>query len=127
MHDGNKLSLDRLMTKKPPVLMLSYLPDAGKAPPDKEVSGAQRDALVRVIQAAHIGTRKPVHRGKDGFVPKYNYLLSVSWPREGKLPASHSFAWTDLTETADLAAVRQAMYELGSAKFPAVAQAMPKP
>ncbi|MFT3768397.1 MAG: hypothetical protein QM820_23360 [Minicystis sp.] len=127
-RDGHKLWLDWLVTKKPPVLMLSYLPDAGKAPPDKEVSEAQRGALVRVIQAAKIGTRKPVHRGKEeGVVPTYNYLLSVSWPREGGPPASYSFAWTDLTETADLAAVRKAMYELGSAKFPVVARAMLKP
>jgi hypothetical protein len=127
-HDGHKLWLDRLMTKKPPVLMLSYLPDVGKAPPDREVSEAQRDALVRVIQAAKIATRKPVHRSKkEDVVPKYNYLLSVSWPREGGLPASYSTGWTDLTETADLTAVRKAMYELGSAKFPAVAKAMPKP
>lgn len=127
-HDGHKLWLDRLRTKTPPVLMLSYLPDVGKAPPDKEVSDAQRDALVRVIQAAKIGTRKPVHLVyRERAVPKYNYLLSVSWPREAKPPASYDFAWTDLTETADLAAVRNAMYELGSAKFPAVAKAMPKP
>ena len=129
-RDKHKLSLDQLMTKKPPALMLSYLPDVGKAPPDKEVSVAQRDALVRAIEAAKIGTRKPVHlvyRGKESVVPKYNYLLSVSWPREGGLPASHSTGWTDLSETADLAAVRKAMYELGSAKFPAVARAMPRP
>jgi hypothetical protein len=126
-RDGHKLWLDRLMTKEPPVLMLSYLPAVGKAPPDKEVSGAQRDALVRVIEAAKMATRKPVHRGKESVVPTYNYLLTVSWPREGRLPASYSTAWTDLSETADLAAVRKAIYELGSAKFPAVAKAMPKP
>ncbi len=82
VRDKHKLSLDQLMTKKPPVLMLSYQPDVGKAPADKEVSGAQRDALVRVIEAAKMATRKPVHRGKDSAVPTYNYLLSVSWPRE---------------------------------------------
>jgi hypothetical protein len=123
----HKLSLDRLMTKKPPVLMLSYLPEVGKPPPDQEVTGAQREALVRVIEAAKLGTRKPVHRGLDGLRSTYSYLLSVSWPREGRLPASYSTGWTDLSETADLAAVREAMYELGSAKFPAVAKAMPKP
>jgi hypothetical protein len=126
-RDGHKLWLDWLMTKKPPVLTLSYLPDVGRAPPGKEVSGAQRDALVRVIEAAKMGTRKPVHRGPERVVPTYHYLLSVSCPREGRPPASYSTGWTDLTETGDLAAVRKAMYELGSAKFPAVARAMPKP
>jgi transposase InsO family protein len=43
-------------------------------------------------------------------VPKYNYVLTVSWPREGRPPASYSFPWTDQTETADVAAVRKAMY-----------------
>jgi hypothetical protein len=68
-----------------------------------------------------------VHRGKDDLAPTYSYLLSVSWPREGGLPASYSTGWTDRSETADLAAVRKAMYELGSARFPAVARAMPRP
>ena len=127
-HDGHKLWLDRLMTKEPPVLMLSYLPDVGKAPPDREVSGAQRDALVRLLEAAKFATRKPIRLMKrESVAPKYSYLLSVSWPREGRPPASYSTAWTDLTETADLAAVRKAMYDLGSAKFPAVARTMPRP
>jgi hypothetical protein len=127
VHDGHKLSLDRLVTKTPPVLMLSYLPDVGQAPPDKQVAEAQRDALVGLMEAAKYATRTPVHRGKDSAVPKYSYQLSVSWPREGKPPASYSTAWNDLTETGDLAAVRKAMYEMGSARFPAVAGAMPRP
>lgn len=127
VRGGHKLWLDWLMTKQPPVLMLSYLPEVGKAPPDKEVSGAQREALVRVLEAAKLGTRKPVHRGKDSVAATYSYLLSVSWPREGRPPVSYVTGWTDRSETGDLAAVRKAMYELGSAKFPAVARAMPKP
>jgi hypothetical protein len=128
-RDGrhHKLSLDRLLTKQPPVLMLSYLPDIGNAPPDREVSGAQREALVRAIEAAKLATRTPVHVGKDSVAPTYSYLLSVSWPREGTRPASYATGWTDRTETADLAAVRKAMYELGSARFPAVARTMPRP
>ena len=57
-----------------------------------EVSGAQRDALVRVIEAAKFATRKPVHVGRDGVAPTYRYLLSVSWPREGRPPALYSFS-----------------------------------
>jgi hypothetical protein len=82
---------------------------------------------VRVIEAAKFATRTPVHVGKDSVVPTYSYLLSVSWPREGTLPASHSTGWTDRSETADLAAVRKAMYELGSTRFPAVPRTMPRP
>jgi hypothetical protein len=124
---GHKLSLDRLMTKTPPVLMLSYLPDVGPAPPDRQVSDAQRDALVSLMEAAKLATRKPVHRGKDNLVPTYSYQISVSWPREGRPPASYSMAWNDLTETGDLAAVRKAMYDLGSTRFPAVSRTMPRP
>jgi hypothetical protein len=106
---------------------LSYIPDTGEAPPDKDVLPVARDAVVHAVEALKLDPSKPPPAEKPGASPRYSYTLLVTWPRDGKQPASYVTTWTDTSETPELAAVRKAMLDLGRAKFPAVEKAAPPP
>jgi hypothetical protein len=123
-RNPHKLWLEPMDPQKP-VLMLTYAPDAGASPPREQVPAEAREPLAKAIEAANLGAWRPAPP-KPGVGAKWNYVLSVSWPREGQMPASRTVSWTDATETPELAAVRKAMVELATSKFPVVVNAAPR-
>lgn len=124
-HNPHKLWLEPADPQKP-ALMLTYSPDTGASPSREPVPPAAREPLATALEASNLAALLPASP-KPGVDAKWNYVLSVSWPREGQAPFSHTVSWTDATETPQLAAVRRALFGLATSKFPAVAKAAPPP
>jgi hypothetical protein len=124
-HDAHKLWLEPMDPQKP-LLTLTYSPDTGAPLPREQVPSSAREPLTKALEASNLNALLPASP-KPGVEAKWNYVLSVSWPREGQAPFSHTVSWTDATETPQLAAVRRALFELATSKFPVVVKAAPRP
>lgn len=124
-RNAHKLWLEPMDPQKP-VLTLTYSPDTGTSPPREQLPAAAREPLAKAIAAAKLSTWRPAPP-KPGVEAKWNYVLSVSWPREGQPLTSHTVSWTDATETPEIATVRRALIDLATSKFPAVVKAAPAP